>query len=232
MAATKNLEKTLTDTYGDIDKKSFKENSFITDGMKKDLKEEGLESLYKDSKDKVKVAEEESDDKKTENNEKTEKKSEKKNIADGKRVYDTLGGHTDSRYYSEISETLDSIDENDVLSFLKGYYDASGYDGGSEGIIEQMDDEIDGGRINMSSKKHLISTFLDKAKSMGFENDDDYKTIESIYKVYTDDPDYSEYTTFNNNDAVWPKWLGGTLICTNDNEKIDRAMKRLYDKMQ
>ena len=55
IAAAKNLENTLKETYGEIDPKLFSNNSFITKKTEEDLEKEGLSSEYNKLKNKVQV---------------------------------------------------------------------------------------------------------------------------------------------------------------------------------
>lgn len=352
IAAAKNLENTLKETYGEIDPKLFSNNSFITQKTEEDLKQEGLSSEYNKLKNKVKVksvddskgskdtgsssstdwseldvyaedvqeilekdasartSEEQgkltdarqnlinkladskvietySPEKKvtyknnpyvvykvcgqndkyvivtnelklveigsdfkcpseaaelkastfankynTEANNDDKSDDKQDRMLSGAEVYTKLHGRTADREYYKINNTLSQLDEKNVLEFLESYYDKSGYtDKSNEGIIEQMDDEYDDGRLEMDNKKNLIKTFLKVAKNKGLANDPDYKLIEDLIHDYENDEDLSKRKNFNTNDT----WIGYgwfNFCCTNHNEVIDRAMYRLYKKIK
>lgn len=106
----------------------------------------------------------------------------------GAELYNKLSGTTDNRYYNRINDTLASLDKENVVAFLKDYYDESGYDGSlsDEGIIEQLDDECDGGRLKMENKRNLINSLMSKASDLGLSNDSDYKELEDYLSEYDD----------------------------------------------
>lgn len=146
---------------------------------------------------------------------------------DGSNVYKWVDGiTTDSTLYTKIDTILNKITKTNVIDFLVGYYDARGNYSG-DGIIEQLDDEYDGGMITMDGKKNLINAFIAAVKQFPNyinKNDStliaDIESLEAILKGY---PDNSDKTTFNNN-----SFLG----YNSDNTKIDNIMKRILQKIQ
>ena len=322
LASAKVLENTLAGAYGDFDSDLFKNDSFILENTKKDLKEEGLESIVKSvesdinlkeneintniyssenideiesseervntlrknniittTKDKVTINDEEetvyeetvatgnrttkrkfilNDDgllveikkegdewkttgspisastlQKDVNNAKSTSKSSTKTStkkttkktttkssttsatkssdsqADltytGRKLYETIHGYTEDKYYSRVDETLGQLNSDNIVAFLKDYYKASGYNGSihSEGILEHLDDENDGGKISLDNKKNMINALLERAAELGLENDSDYREIKDRLSFYEPGEQYSEKENFNNG-----RWFG------------------------
>lgn len=149
----------------------------------------------------------------------------------GKNVAGLLTGWTDSDDDEEIGLELDKINKDNVVSFLKGYYDVAGK--GGEGLIEKLDDDTWDENVPISLEKKIIKAALDKAKEMGLENEMSYKRLSKYYDLF-DTGKYKDCTSFNKCKDFWSStWLVGALWggWTNYNEAIDDELEKLFDKM-
>lgn len=119
----------------------------------------------------------------------------------GRKLYKLTDGDTDSHQYNRVNKILEQVDKDNVVQFLNSYNSKKKYNPNSithtEGIIEMLDDEWDGGAIKMDNKKHLIEAFLEKAKELKLEGTDEYKEIEDILENYQEDGKYANKKTFN-----------------------------------
>lgn len=139
---------------------------------------------------------------------------------DGYELYNMLDGPTSGTEYIDINimlEDLKRLNKDNIMKFLEGFYSH----GDSEGIIEFLDDEWEWGsaEISMNGKMNIIKSFLEHAKDKGFDNTIYYKRIERILDGYNSETDKN----FN----TWH-----ILDWTTDNEIIDDAMKKLYNKIK
>lgn len=133
----------------------------------------------------------------------------------GYELYNMLDGKTSAIEYQDINIILEDLNKDNIMKFLEGFYSH----GDSEGIIEFLDDEWDGDAISMNGKMNIIKSFLEHAKEKGFDNTIYYKRIERILDGYDSETDKN----FN----TWH-----ILDWTTDNEIIDDAMKKLYNKIK
>ena len=180
-AAMAQFRQEVIDSYGEVDSELFNDDIFV-DELNEDLKEEGLENIGSDitvrrrrSEGRVSEDKESKDDKagKTED-EKVEKRDEKEtNVteqneakANGKFVGEKLIGYTDSYVYTEVNNKLSELDEDNIVSFLDGYYVDAKRLGKVEGLIEKLDDEYDGGTITMDNKKNIVNSLLTVAEEV------------------------------------------------------------------
>ena len=99
--------------------------------------------------------------------------------------------------YTAVNEAIDKdhLDKDNIVNFLSGFYAG----GSHEGIIEYLDDEIDGGAISMTNKKNIIQSLIDCAEENGLKGDAEVRTLKMILKAYTTGQfkDETKYTTFN-----------------------------------
>lgn len=136
----------------------------------------------------------------------TIQENSKSAYADGKDAHDKLNWSTDSKHYTGINSKLSGLNKDTVLTYVQGFYDDKGTS--PEGMIEHLDDEWDGGKITMDSKKNLINSFLEKAKELGFEKDEDYKAIQEIMQYYEPGQEYAESKDFNHTNGGFFESLG------------------------
>ena len=135
--------------------------------------------------------------------------------AKGESIFKTINGYTKDEEYSKVSETLDSINKDNVLSFLDGYFKAKDKKflnkQSPEGIIEHLDDENDKGAISMRSKLNLVKSVLELAKANGLDQipelDKTVETLEKIYNQYTTG-DLKNASDFDNNKKTTWKTAG------------------------
>ncbi len=149
----------------------------------------------------------------------------------GNNVAGLLTGWTDSDDDEEIGLELGKITKDNVVSFLKGYYESAGK--GGEGLIEKLDDDTWDDNVPISLEKNIIKSVLDKAKEMGLENEMSYKRLTKYYDLFTTG-EYKDCTSFNKCKDFWSStWLVGALWggWTNYNEAIDDELEKLFDKM-
>lgn len=143
-----------------------------------------------------------------------------------------------------VNDTLSNVSKENVMILLNGYYITAGKLGATEGLIERLDDECDGGKIEMENKKKLINSLLEVAKDAGLETSAHYIKIQTIMKKYETGHDCAEKTTFNNghidnslsSDGVWSaigtifgSWFVGL---KTDNELIDEHMEALFQEIK
>jgi len=142
-----------------------------------------------------------------------------------------------------INEILAEVDKDNVMNLLTGYYINAGKLGATEGLIERLDDEFDGGKIEMANKKLLINSLLEVAKDVGLETSAHYIKIQAIMKKYEAGHGCENENTFNNghidnsltSDGVWSAI--GTLFFSaigfkTDNEIIDKHMEALFQEIK
>lgn len=151
--------------------------------------------------------------------------------AAGTEVAELLCGWTDSDDDDDIAFYLNKVDENNILTFLKGYYAEAGK--GGEGLIEKLDDDTDSDTVTMEMKKKIISSTLKKAKEMGLSGERSYIKLESYLTKFNQESN-SSATSFNKLKNYWAStWVIGSLWggWTNYNEAIDDELEKLFDKM-
>ena len=205
------------------------ENGLIKDNELQKIKGKTIEKT-KTTAEAVEKAVEEKLEKLDEARKIKESKQERKDAYNaGRDVYDRVNGmNTNYTDYTQINQALSEVTEDTVIDFLDGFNSGKSW----EGIIEYLDDEYDDGAISMDNKRHLIDTFIKKAKSLGLEDDTDLKNLENILKVFDEKSADKDWKNFDH-DSNYGTWFGSWIRGRHtDNEKIDKAMKALLSKMK
>ena len=123
----------------------------------------------------------------------------------GKMVFDMIDGASLDDDYPIVNQYIKQLDKTTVLPFLEGYYEKQS---GCEGIIEHLDDEYDGGTIEFSSKKNIITSLMTLAKEEGLTKSLNYIRLENILNK----PEYVDNTAKDFNRGHRFNWTGGTPI--------------------
>lgn len=137
---------------------------------------------------------------------------------EGKNLYNLLKGDTENYKYQIANESLAKINKNNVVDFIKGFNTANeGKSWTNEGIIEFLDDEWDGGALEFTNKKNIITSLLEAAKEKGLENTNEYKIIKAIIKQYEENGPCADAKDFRGNRKVdWTKVITGGIVSEND----------------
>lgn len=112
----------------------------------------------------------------------------------GEEIFNKINQKTDDEDYAGIVEDLNSINKDNVITFLDGYYqtknDKTFRQYSSEGIMEDLDDENDKGAIGMETKLNLVKSVIEAAKANGLDQVPKInKSVEELEKIY------NQYTT-------------------------------------
>ncbi len=141
---------------------------------------------------------------------------------EGARVAEKLCEWTTKSDDEYISGQLDTINEDNIMSFMKGVYSNSSFDHkGCEGFIEKLDDDTySSNGVTFEKKKKLILAFYSAAVKAGMsETDPLMKGLKECVENGKDGESFNKrYTGF----LCWG---------TNYNEKIDEYMYDIYQKL-
>ena len=195
----------------------------------------------KEAFDEAKTIEEE---KIAEETEATEIKEKAK--ADGKWLATALDGSTDTSTYTYVNEYLASLNKDNIMDFLTGYYIDGKEKNSIEGLIEKLDDEYDDGKILMDNKKKIISSLIAAAEDAGLQNSSNCRELKIFLKTYDKDTDRKTATTFNHggmsrywngemfksSKGFWGACLGGIFDTVTDNEIIDDHIEALFEEIR
>lgn len=135
----------------------------------------------------------------------------------GENVFNTINGKTEDKEYKNITKTLNSLNKNTIVAFLDGYYQAKSEESieSSEGIIEHLDDEYDGGKISMKSKLNIVKSLLEAAKAKGLDQMPKISKavleLEEIYKQYNSGNLKSKKDFDNNKEVSWSS-VGNNIV--------------------
>lgn len=124
-----------------------------------------------------------------------------------------------------ISDRLNEINDDNVMSFMKGIYSNSSFDHkGCEGFIEKLDDDTSGDTVKFAQKQKLIKCFINAAVKGGMSETDPLIKALKDYSENGRDGNSEDYT------KTYSGW-GWTFCGTDYNEKIDEVMFDIYKKL-
>jgi hypothetical protein len=91
--------------------------------------------------------------------------------------------------FDDIEKTLNGLNKNNIIPFLRDYYEVTGYNGvhgaWKNGPLMRTEGGIDE-KISMQSKLNLVKSLLDAAKDLGMEDCHEYQEILKMYTRYTE----------------------------------------------
>lgn len=234
-AAMAEFRYNVIQSYGDVDEDLFNEKLFV-DEVDKDLIDEGLDltdsnmniKRRRNSKKTSDNSDRNNDNKSsdgagssdsssssrtedttTKQNEKDKAKSEEISNA-GYTIATGLGGVTRSYVYTEINSALGKLNKKNIMSFLDSYYVDGKRAGKTEGLIEKLDDEYDGGTITMANKTKIVNSLLSLAEEKGLKDSVHYKELKRLITAYQKDTKLSTKKTFNQ--GGWARLVNGEFI--------------------
>ncbi len=150
------------------------------------LKEVDAETI-KDYKDDKIAAEEKAKEEAEEKKAVEVEKQKTQAFEDGITVTLNLCGNTKNKDAEEIAKILQTINKDNVLEFFKGAFKGTNVEGKSgeykiEGIIEKLTDDCKRKHVTTDMIADLVQAFLDKAEEMGLKDTKEYGIITTYLK--------------------------------------------------
>lgn len=245
-------DKDIENTEVSISEKEAKKSS---KSSKNDVEETPEEKKAREEEERKKAEEAEAKRAEQEKRSSIEKKEE--NITAGMMINQNLTGWSWSDQPSiNINNTLEKINENNVMDVLTGYYINAGKLGATEGLIERLDDEHDGDKIEITNKIKVIDSLLKVAAKNDLKTSKHYIAIENIMTKYKTGGEYYDKAqgkctkdTFNHggfdrsftSEGAWSAigavvmncfGLGWTIGLKTDNEVIDEHLEALFQEIK
>lgn len=170
----------------------------------------------------------------------------------GENVFNRIHKWSNKEDYKNIIKDLDSINKDNIIAFMTGYYETKAdktiLQHSPEGIIEALDDEVaKGGAIPMETKLKLVKALIEVAKENGLHEmpklNKNIEELEKIYELYTTGELKDSKTFEHNRKICWDKRMFGSILVTGscispfvsdhetDDERIDINMKAIYDAL-
>ncbi len=103
----------------------------------------------------------------------------------GASLADDLSGSTDDSFYSTVDTNLATLDKDNIMHFLTGYYIDGNNLGNTEGLIEKLDDESGAdGVITMANKRKIVDSLMKVAEAEGLSSSPNYVKLKSVLAMY------------------------------------------------